>query len=435
MVRERERVRVRMLEVGRPAVLAPIVCPNDFPPPGIRFRCHNGTYGVVYLQVSVEFEADGGRLGLRASGRVLRDPGYLRAYNDDEPAEGEEPAPEAEAAGGGEDEGAAARENQGLAAQQLLALQVCGAGRAGGYTVGCCRPQPNKYRYIPKRHAGPARGGAPGLVDVRQLAQRRARTQQLAFCLLLSRPALLRLTPMCSQPGARLPCSSVAPMQHATRPPPRFTEASLVRALEERGIGRPSTYAPIMTLLQVRGAGGGGPGDGAAGRGAWRGGLWHGMAWRGVGAHVFVPVVLYQQYRRYRQDQRLARAAAGLRARRQSCPTSRLCMLLSCLSTTRRTSHTSRLHVLTPPPPPLHVLTPPPPPPPPLHVLTPLPPPPPPPLHAGATGPRLRVSRGAGAAAHQPGPRADVLPGALLRHVGGLRLHVRHGRTAGRRRE
>lgn len=43
------------------------------------------------------------------------------------------------------------------------------------------------------------------------------------------------------------------PEQHFTQPPPRFSEASLVRALEEYGIGRPSTYAPIMAVLQERG--------------------------------------------------------------------------------------------------------------------------------------------------------------------------------------
>ena len=43
------------------------------------------------------------------------------------------------------------------------------------------------------------------------------------------------------------------PEQHFTQPPPRFTEASLVKALEENGIGRPSTYAPIMQTLQQRG--------------------------------------------------------------------------------------------------------------------------------------------------------------------------------------
>jgi len=42
------------------------------------------------------------------------------------------------------------------------------------------------------------------------------------------------------------------PEQHFTQPPPRFTEASLVKALEEYGIGRPSTYAAIMSTIQTR---------------------------------------------------------------------------------------------------------------------------------------------------------------------------------------
>jgi DNA topoisomerase-1 len=41
--------------------------------------------------------------------------------------------------------------------------------------------------------------------------------------------------------------------QHFTQPPPRFTEATLVKALEEHGIGRPSTYAPILSTIQDRG--------------------------------------------------------------------------------------------------------------------------------------------------------------------------------------
>jgi DNA topoisomerase-1 len=43
------------------------------------------------------------------------------------------------------------------------------------------------------------------------------------------------------------------PEQHFTEPPPRYTEASLVKALEEKGIGRPSTYAPTMATIQDRG--------------------------------------------------------------------------------------------------------------------------------------------------------------------------------------
>ncbi len=43
------------------------------------------------------------------------------------------------------------------------------------------------------------------------------------------------------------------PKQHFTQPPPRFTEASLIKILEEEGIGRPSTYAPIIDTIQTRG--------------------------------------------------------------------------------------------------------------------------------------------------------------------------------------
>lgn len=43
------------------------------------------------------------------------------------------------------------------------------------------------------------------------------------------------------------------PEQHFTQPPPRYSEASLVKTLEENGIGRPSTYAPILTTIQQRG--------------------------------------------------------------------------------------------------------------------------------------------------------------------------------------
>jgi len=55
------------------------------------------------------------------------------------------------------------------------------------------------------------------------------------------------------QQGERLRLLGLDPAQHFTQPPPRYTEATLVRALEERGIGRPSTYAPIIETIKHRG--------------------------------------------------------------------------------------------------------------------------------------------------------------------------------------
>jgi len=53
--------------------------------------------------------------------------------------------------------------------------------------------------------------------------------------------------------GETLDVKAIEPKQHFTEPPPRFTEASLVRALEENGIGRPSTYSAIVETIQARG--------------------------------------------------------------------------------------------------------------------------------------------------------------------------------------
>ena len=53
--------------------------------------------------------------------------------------------------------------------------------------------------------------------------------------------------------GDALQLHKLLPEQHFTQPPPRFTEASLIKVLEENGIGRPSTYAPTITTIQARG--------------------------------------------------------------------------------------------------------------------------------------------------------------------------------------
>jgi len=64
-------------------------------------------------------------------------------------------------------------------------------------------------------------------------------------------PAEAGLPPLAE--GLALRALALLPEQHFTRPPPRFDEAGLVRELEERGIGRPSTYASILDVVQERG--------------------------------------------------------------------------------------------------------------------------------------------------------------------------------------
>jgi DNA topoisomerase-1 len=61
----------------------------------------------------------------------------------------------------------------------------------------------------------------------------------------------IRLPPL--EKGERLVLIQLLPKQHFTQPPPRYSEATLIHALEKYGIGRPSTYAPILTTIRQRG--------------------------------------------------------------------------------------------------------------------------------------------------------------------------------------
>jgi len=53
--------------------------------------------------------------------------------------------------------------------------------------------------------------------------------------------------------GEKLKVNKITPKQHFTEPPPRYTDSSLVKVLEEKGIGRPSTYSPIVETILARG--------------------------------------------------------------------------------------------------------------------------------------------------------------------------------------
>jgi DNA topoisomerase-1 len=53
--------------------------------------------------------------------------------------------------------------------------------------------------------------------------------------------------------GESVKVLEITPSQHFTKPPPRYTEASLVKEMEELGIGRPSTYAPTIQTISTRG--------------------------------------------------------------------------------------------------------------------------------------------------------------------------------------
>ncbi|HKY69911.1 MAG TPA: type I DNA topoisomerase, partial [Gammaproteobacteria bacterium] len=81
----------------------------------------------------------------------------------------------------------------------------------------------------------------PGFLKVYEEGQDDASSQELDQ----------KMLPLMQQ-GDKIPFSQIRPEQHFTEPPPRYSEATLVKTLEEYGIGRPSTYASIISTLQNR---------------------------------------------------------------------------------------------------------------------------------------------------------------------------------------
>jgi DNA topoisomerase-1 len=149
----------------------------------------------LYDQTSVEIDAKsaaGATYGLRASGRILRFSGWLDAYGKSEPSRGASPL-----AGEGEGE------------------EDKGDGTSPAPAGAWSRP-------------GDA---SPALAE----------DAEATLPELVEGETLDLVTP----PG-------VLTEQKFTQPPPRYSEASLVRELEERGIGRPSTYAEIISKVQAR---------------------------------------------------------------------------------------------------------------------------------------------------------------------------------------
>ncbi len=154
----------------------------------------------VYDQTSIDIhaKADGAAYGLRASGRVLKFSGWLDAYGKGEPTRGAVPL-----AGEGEDFGGGA---PGAEANGSGAHEAPGGGREAAAQRDLL--------------AEDAEATVPDVSEGQALH-------------------------VVKPPG-------ILTEQKFTQPPPRYTEASLVRELEERGIGRPSTYAEIISKVQAR---------------------------------------------------------------------------------------------------------------------------------------------------------------------------------------
>ena len=131
--------------------------------------------------------------------------------------------------------------HQGRGAAALPAHLAACPGLADG-TQGSWRRPPRSWRPAASG-CGPApraRSSTASRGSTRRAATTRPTTRRRAAC----RP---------SRRVTRPRVEDVAAEQHFTEPPPRFTEATLIKALEEHGIGRPSTYAATISTIQERG--------------------------------------------------------------------------------------------------------------------------------------------------------------------------------------
>lgn len=151
-------------------------------------------------QVSVEFVSPCGTLLLRCSGSTLVAPGWLAAWSDwHKVGAGAAAGVDDDASDGGDSEGVTGASTDDED-DDLTAVVAGNGGKAGSS---------------------------------------------------ISKAALSQLLQQL-QEGQRVLLDGVVPNQHFTKPPPRYSEASMVKTLEEAGVGRPSTYAPIIRKLLVR---------------------------------------------------------------------------------------------------------------------------------------------------------------------------------------
>ena len=102
---------------------------------------------------------------------------------------------------------------------------------------------------LQKIKAGGLRPTPDAVDEIRKLAAKADVDKALVDALTASKDQVL--PPL--EAGDALDLRDLIPDQHFTEPPPRYSEASLVKALEKFGIGRPSTYAPIIQTIQDRG--------------------------------------------------------------------------------------------------------------------------------------------------------------------------------------